>query len=77
MKAIVAERGQVTIPKPLRERLGITPRTAPDFFEEDGRLVAVKVVAEDSVAAVTGCIQLAKPVDGVIEEMRESIRESR
>ena len=31
MNAIVADRGQVTIPKKLRERLGITPRTVLDF----------------------------------------------
>ena len=36
MQAIVAERGQVTIPKALRERLGITPKTVLDFHEEDG-----------------------------------------
>jgi AbrB family looped-hinge helix DNA binding protein len=40
MKAKVAERGQVTIPKALRERLGIVPGTVLDFFEEQGRLIA-------------------------------------
>ena len=40
MKAKVAERGQVTIPKALRERLGIVPGTVLDFIEEQGRLIA-------------------------------------
>jgi AbrB family looped-hinge helix DNA binding protein len=40
MKAKVAERGQVTIPKELRERLGIVPGTVLDFFEEQGLLIA-------------------------------------
>ncbi len=43
MKATVAERGQVTIPKVLRKKLGIKSGTALDFREENGRLVAVKI----------------------------------
>ena len=31
MKAIVAQRGPVTIPKALRDKLGIRPGTAPEF----------------------------------------------
>ena len=42
MKARVAERGQVTIPKRLRERLGVKPGTVLEFSEEHGRLIAVK-----------------------------------
>ena len=47
MKAKVAERGQITIPKPLRERLGIKPGTVLDFDESEGRLIAVKAVSAD------------------------------
>ena len=43
MRSRVAERGQVTIPKSLRDCLGIKPGTILEFFEEGGRLVAVKV----------------------------------
>lgn len=42
MNAVVAERGQVTIPKALRDRLGIVPGTVLDFTEENGRLVATR-----------------------------------
>ena len=63
MNAIVAERGQVTIPKPLRDKLGIGPKTVLDFREEDGRLVAVKLVEGDPVARVTGCLELDTPTD--------------
>jgi AbrB family looped-hinge helix DNA binding protein len=42
MKAVVAERGQVTIPKRLRERLGIRPGTVLEFREDADRLVAEK-----------------------------------
>jgi len=70
MNAVVAERGQVTIPKPLRERLGIGPHTVLDFEAENGRLVAVKVTPTDPVASVMGCLELDRKTDDLIAEMR-------
>ncbi len=70
MKAIVAERGQVTIPKDLRDRLGITSGTVIDFHEENGRLVAEKVMETDPVASVMGCLVLDRPTDQIIAELR-------
>lgn len=44
MAATVTSKGQVTIPKPVRERLGIQPGNAVDFeLAADGRIVLVKV----------------------------------
>lgn len=72
MNAVVAERGQVTIPKPLRDKLGIGPRTVLDFREEKAKLVAVKVVPDDPVARLTGCLKLDDtPADGWLAEMRD------
>lgn len=70
MNAIVAERGQVTIPKALRQRLGIGPRTVLDFTAENGRLIAVKATPSDAVQKVRGCLQLDRPVDEWIAEIR-------
>jgi AbrB family looped-hinge helix DNA binding protein len=56
MRSIVSERGQVTIPQPLRESLGLRPGAVLDFTLEQGRLVAVKEVAGDPVEAVRGCL---------------------
>ena len=47
MKAVVSEKGQVTIPKKVRDTLGITPGTVLDFEASGGRLVANKRIAED------------------------------
>ncbi len=71
MQAVVAQRGQVTIPKPLRDKLGIGPKTVLDFREEDGKLVAVKVLDGDPVARVTGCLRLDAPTDELIAAMRD------
>ena len=44
MATTVTTKGQVTIPKPVRDRLGIKPGNAVDFeLAQDGRIVLVKV----------------------------------
>jgi AbrB family looped-hinge helix DNA binding protein len=70
MNAIVADRGQVTIPKKLRDSLGITPHTVLDFKEENGRLVATKATAGDPVSRVRGCVHPGKRTDALIRELR-------
>jgi antitoxin PrlF len=70
MKAVVSEKGQVTIPKPLRDRLGIRAGQVLDFDEDHGRLVGRKVVAKDPLEAVWGTLKLDRSVDELIEEMR-------
>ncbi len=72
MNAVVAERGQVTIPKPLRKRLGIDPHTVLDFTAENGRLIAVKVKFTDPVQKVLGCLKLDRPADEWIADIRDA-----
>ena len=44
MATAVTRKGQVTIPKPIRDRLGIEPGSAVDFeLAPDGRVVLVKI----------------------------------
>ena len=38
----VTSKGQVTIPRHIRETLGITPETEIDFKEDNGRFYIVK-----------------------------------
>ncbi len=47
MISSVSEKGQVTIPKAVRDRLGLRPGTAIEFRAEDGKLVGTKAVSED------------------------------
>lgn len=47
MSTIVTSKGQVTIPKKVRDRLGIKPGSAVDFeATEDGRIELVKAGAK-------------------------------
>lgn len=44
MATMITSKGQVTIPKPVRDRLGIKPGNAVEFeLAPDGRIVLVKV----------------------------------
>ena len=70
MKAIVGERGQVTIPKTVRDRLGIRPGQQVDVTEEHGRVIMAKVVDDDPIRRVYGTLTLPKSVDEIIDEMR-------
>jgi len=70
MKATVSEKGQVTIPKKLRERLGIRRGQVLEFEGRDGLLIGRKAGApDDPVAAVTGILP-PMDVDAAINEMR-------
>jgi AbrB family looped-hinge helix DNA binding protein len=70
MKAVVSEKGQVTIPKRLRDRLGIRPGQVLEFEEARGRLVASKVTPEDPVDRVYGILRLDAPTDELISALR-------
>jgi antitoxin PrlF len=70
MKARVTERGQVTIPKPLRNRLGVKPGTILEFSEERGRLIAVKCDDADPVTEVYGCLGKKINTDAVMAQLR-------
>ena len=70
MKATVSQKGQVTIPKPLRERLGIRPGSVLDFRDEQDRLVATKVTAQDPVETVYGVLKLNRSTDELIASLR-------
>ena len=59
MATTVTSKGQVTIPKLIRDRLGIEPGNAVNFeLEADGRIVLVKIggaLPVNRFAALRGC----------------------
>jgi antitoxin PrlF len=70
MKATVAERGQVTIPKELRDKLGIQPGTVLSFSAEKGKLIVKKLNADDPVTRAYGCLGHGLSSDRLIAELR-------
>ena len=71
MKAKVAERGQVTIPKALRNKLGLAPGTTLEFEAKDGKLIAVKVQPRGPVDAVFGTLGQGRSTDELVGELRD------
>ena len=69
MKSTVGERGQITIPKPIRDRLGLRPGVEVEFEEEDGRLVGRKVV-RDRLDDLVGIIHLPDGTDATVDALR-------
>ena len=47
MKATITSKGQVTVPKACRSKLGLKTGTVLDFEAVDGILIARKVAEED------------------------------
>jgi AbrB family looped-hinge helix DNA binding protein len=70
MKSVVSEKGQVTIPKPLRDKLGLRPGQVLEFETRDGVLVGRKAAPNaNPVDAVRGVLNRMS-VDAEIEKMR-------
>ena len=75
MKSSVSSKGQVTIPKRIRERLGLKAGTTIEFELRGATFVARKGRSrKDPVDAVTGIIALGKSVDEYIEDAREPVK---
>ena len=69
----VTRKGQVTVPKNLRVRFGITTETEVEFREERGRLMLVKKDPAAVVAKIRGRIKrlpVGKDVDDYVRLTR-------
>lgn len=77
----VGERGQVTLPKELRERFDITGGDEVEIREESGKIVIERPVTRDDMAAgyrarSEQLRELHEAMDGVSREADESLGES-
>lgn len=73
--ARLTSKGQVTIPKQMRERLGVKPGGEIDFVEQDGAIVVRKHFDAEAFEAAldkwSGTIDLGgMTVDEYIDDMR-------
>ena len=71
MEATVAERGQITLPKAVRDALGLTKGTKLKVELDGGRIVLRKDV-DDAISRVRGRIPLPPGVstDDIMRELR-------
>jgi len=54
MKTTVSEKGQVTIPKAVRDKLGLRPGTILDLVAIEGKLIGVKKEQDDRIGRWLG-----------------------
>jgi AbrB family looped-hinge helix DNA binding protein len=68
----IGERGQVTIPKKFRSRLGLVPATDVKFIEQNGQLILKKAgPASPAIRKFTGILKGGGlRSDEVVEAMR-------
>jgi AbrB family looped-hinge helix DNA binding protein len=71
MKTTVSEKGQITIPKPLRVRLGLRKGQVLEVREERGRLVMSKQKpSRDAIDELYGILKLGRSTDEILDELR-------
>jgi AbrB family looped-hinge helix DNA binding protein len=70
MKTRVSEKGQITIPKAVRTKLGLRPGTVLELAAERGRLVGRKASGRDIVDELYGSLPLDESVDDYLERAR-------
>ena len=66
----VTKKGQVTIPKKIREAIGIKPGSEVNFQICNGECVLKKVVKDDVFEKWAGYLKIKKTTDQIIEELR-------
>jgi AbrB family looped-hinge helix DNA binding protein len=67
----IGERGQVTIPKKIREKYGLTPHIEVEFvLEETGVLIKKKSLHSSQVEQVYGILKKKARTDNYIEVIR-------
>jgi antitoxin PrlF len=70
MKTVVSEKGQITIPKPLRVRLGLRKGQVLEVREERGTLMMTKSPAVDPFEKYFGILKTGKTTDEMMTELR-------
>ena len=70
MKTRVSEKGQITIPKAVRTKLGLRPGTVLELQADRGRLIGRKAGGRDIVDELFGSLPIDEPVDDYIERAR-------
>ena len=67
----ISERGQITIPKKLRQRYGLTKDTEVEFTPtEEGLLIRKRISQRHPVDALIGILEKPSSTDEYLNEIR-------
>ena len=71
MKSTISSKGQITVPVEVRDQLGLRPGTVVSFeLREGGVFLRKGASGQHPVDHLFGRLQLDKPVDVLLDEMR-------
>lgn len=70
MVSRLTTKGQVTIPKPLRESLGLEPGHELEFEEREGALVVRRRTPVDALNQLVGLVSEQIDIDAYLDETR-------
>ena len=70
MKSVISEKGQITIPKAVRTKLGLRPGTVLELEADRGRLIGRKAPGRGVIDDVYGSMPMDEPVDAYLERTR-------
>jgi antitoxin PrlF len=74
-RSTMTSKGQVTIPKTIRERLGLAPGTQLVFHLEAGERLVVEVERGRAAPSLAGALHhLAREQPVTVEAMKEAVR---
>ena len=69
----ISERGQITIPKPLRDRFGMNHNVEVEITPtENGLLIQKRTAAKHPVDRVSGILDKSFDIDEYVSEIRGS-----
>lgn len=68
----ITQKGQVTIPKDIREKLGVKPGSSVRFKVIEGKCVVEKEVKENRIGKWVGYLKSKRRTDELIRELRGS-----
>ena len=70
MHSTISEKGQITVPKLLRDRLGIRAGDRLEFSEGHGGLIVTKATGRDPIETVYGILSLGGSTDDTLRALR-------
>src|ERR1043166_4399943 len=70
----ISEKGQVVIPKELRDKYGIATDAEVVVTEVEGH-IAVLPAPKDPIKALRGSVKLAQPVSDIVRDLRNEERQ--
>jgi antitoxin PrlF len=70
--SVLTTKGQIVIPKPIRDQLQLHAGDAVDFLLQDDGAVLLRPAVED-VGALKGCLRSRRRTPVTVEEMHQAV----